>query len=531
MTLLPIVSRELLVRARQPGTHRLRWMAAGVALLMALPTLLGNYPTPAMMGRQLFSWLVGLAMAYCLLEGARQTADCLSGEKRDGTLGLLFLTPMKGFDVVLGKLVAASLNSIYTLLAIIPVLALPLLAGGVTGGEFARVMLVLANTMFFGLAIGMRVSSRNQDEMRALFTAMLLAVFSAVAPVAADLLQNMGPFTPRTIRWSLASPLGTLFLSWDRNFRGFGGWFWFSLALVHGSGWCLLLLAASKANRLAVQESPQDSVRQQARTHVEKGWRRRRCALERNPVGWLAARQRGAWMWVCLAVAAMVALPVATNLVPALFGWRVPMMGWGMITYSHLLVYFGVRFLIAYLACRFFNEARRTGTLELLLCIPLGRGAILRGQSAALWRVLLWPLLVGVCLQVVVGFWPVWESAMRYRLPVFSIVTQAAMLGADTLALATFGPWAALTAKRPAAAVAKTFFVAAFLPWILLKGMPVLMGGGQGIGLGNALNRFYGPLSPFLPLLIDLGIAWWAGAKLRRAFWGDASQRLEETLS
>ena len=57
----------------------------------------------------------------------------MSEEKREGTLGLLFLTDLKGYDVVAGKLVANSLNGFYALMAILPVVALALLMGGLTG--------------------------------------------------------------------------------------------------------------------------------------------------------------------------------------------------------------------------------------------------------------------------------------------------------------------------------------------------------------------------------------------------------------
>src|SRR5256885_5281345 len=63
----------------------------------------------------LFRALFGFAFVYCLFIGARLTADCLSEEKREGTLGLLFLTDLKGYDVVFGKLAATSVNSIYAL--------------------------------------------------------------------------------------------------------------------------------------------------------------------------------------------------------------------------------------------------------------------------------------------------------------------------------------------------------------------------------------------------------------------------------
>ena len=57
-------------------------------------------------GKALYTTLTGFAFGLCLLAGVLLTADCLSEEKREGTLGLLFLTDLKGYDVVLGKFMA-----------------------------------------------------------------------------------------------------------------------------------------------------------------------------------------------------------------------------------------------------------------------------------------------------------------------------------------------------------------------------------------------------------------------------------------
>src|SRR5262249_10875761 len=112
-----------------------------------------------------------------LFTGVRSTADCVSEEKRDGTLGLLFLTDLKGYDVVGGKLVATSLNSFYGLTAIFPMLAIPLLMGGVTSGEFWRISLVLANTFFFSLATGMFMSAVSNSARKAMAGTFTLVLF------------------------------------------------------------------------------------------------------------------------------------------------------------------------------------------------------------------------------------------------------------------------------------------------------------------------------------------------------------------
>src|SRR5882724_13160054 len=185
MTFLPIVGRELRVASRRRSTYWTRALTAVVTMLVAAFVFQesGNRP-PHELGGELFAVISVIAFIYCVCVGVPLTADCLSEEKREGTLGLLFLTDLKGYDVVGGKLVATSLNAFYGLTAIFPVLAIPLLMGGITNGEFWRMALVLANTFFFSLAIGMFVSSISKYPRRAMAaTTILLLIFSIGLPV------------------------------------------------------------------------------------------------------------------------------------------------------------------------------------------------------------------------------------------------------------------------------------------------------------------------------------------------------------
>src|SRR6266704_4006091 len=185
MTVLPIVERELRVAARRAGTYWLRLTAGFVAIAVfgwMLLTLLRDDVPSAAHGRYLFRALFGLAFAYCLFIGAWLTADCLSEEKRDGTLGLLFLTDLKGYDVVLGKLAATSVNSVYALLAIVPVISLPVQLGGVTAAELWQAAIVLLGTLFFSLSSGVLVSALSRDERKAMFATIFVALLAIFGP-------------------------------------------------------------------------------------------------------------------------------------------------------------------------------------------------------------------------------------------------------------------------------------------------------------------------------------------------------------
>src|SRR2546430_6213267 len=152
MTFLPIVERQLRESSRRPATYRMRSLLALAALAIWFFLLIVGSNSGIRKGMMLFIAISVLTLGFCLVAGIFLTADCLSEERREGTLGLLFLTELKGYDVVLGKLIATSLHAFYGLLAILPLLALPLLMGGVTVGEFWRVTLVLTTTLFFSLS-------------------------------------------------------------------------------------------------------------------------------------------------------------------------------------------------------------------------------------------------------------------------------------------------------------------------------------------------------------------------------------------
>ena len=205
MTFLPIVERELRERARWRSTYWVRGVAAFIATAVAMFVLMFMATaTTGAIGHGMMSTLAWLAFPFVVLEGLRHTADCLSAEKREGTLGLLFLTDLRGYDVVLGKFFASSLTSFYALLAMMPALAVPVLLGGVTGGEFWRLVLALMNALFFSLTAGMFISSISRNERRAwVGTFVLVSLFVVMIPAVSKSLHVpvVWKFSPSTAFW------------------------------------------------------------------------------------------------------------------------------------------------------------------------------------------------------------------------------------------------------------------------------------------------------------------------------------------
>ncbi|MCX6925576.1 MAG: hypothetical protein NT154_20560 [Verrucomicrobia bacterium] len=158
MTVLPVIARELRASARQPFTYYLRML--GVAVLLVVGLLFGmRWGFDPAFGRQLFSVLHCSLFSAIWLLVPMLTADCISRERREGTLGLLFMTPLKGTDIVVAKGLVHGLRAVTLGLAVVPVLTIPFLVGGVSWNEAVMSVVINANAMCWALAAGLLASA------------------------------------------------------------------------------------------------------------------------------------------------------------------------------------------------------------------------------------------------------------------------------------------------------------------------------------------------------------------------------------
>ena len=158
MTLLPVIERELRAEARSPYCHWLRLTSATAALLYFW-IVARDYDGPAsLLGRRLFGALLPASILLTLVLTPQLTADCLSREKREGTLGLLFLTSLTATEIVLGKSLVHLLRAMTVLAALSPFFAVPLLLGGVQGGQVLVAILANVAAALVGFGIWIAVA-------------------------------------------------------------------------------------------------------------------------------------------------------------------------------------------------------------------------------------------------------------------------------------------------------------------------------------------------------------------------------------
>src|ERR1043166_6793493 len=294
MTLLPIVERELRVASRRRATYWLRFfLALAVFALWFLLMTFGPSAVPINRGQMVFLSLATLAFTCCLLSGVLLTADSLSQEKREGTLGLLFLTELKGYDVVLGKLIATSIHAFYGLGATLPLLTYSMLIGGVTFGEFWRFALTLIATLFLSLSVGVLISSRTRDTREAMGrTAAAIAALAVIPGFGGILVSILKTQFWRVLEWP--SPIYLFNLSFDSNFRLPGGPLQFiaSLFTVLLLGAGMLAFAGRDLSRVWREkaDSEETPLHTHSRWYSIFGPAFRAHAISGNPYYWLGSR-------------------------------------------------------------------------------------------------------------------------------------------------------------------------------------------------------------------------------------------------
>lgn len=472
MTLLPIVGRELRVRARKASTYWFRVSAATTAVLLVLllNLQLGSYSSSERLGSYIFAVLSWASLFLCLLAGMINTCDCVSEERREGTLGLLFLTDLKGYDIVFGKLAATSINAVFALVAIFPILAIPLLLGGLGVDELTRVLLTLGNAMFLSLAIGMAVSTLSQKERRALSATLLTVSFFAIGlPIVAAMLDEFsGSFFPDEILRIvlLPSPGYTLVLasvnsasnpSAAADFRT-------SLGLIHGMAWLLIVFSCWRLPR-----SWMDRPASAGGVRLRQRWKQwcfgagaerkafQTRLMEINSFFWVAARDR-----------------IKPTIVWGVFGLLGALWLWGFLenprdwteTPMHVMTMFicqlVLKIWVAMEASHRFGEDRQSGALELLLATPMSVARLVEGQLLALRRQFAGPVL----LVLTVDFFFL-QAERTDREWVLLVLAGMIEFIVDLIALAWVGMWLGLRSRSGTRATWGAIWRMLALPWAI----------------------------------------------------------------
>lgn len=497
MTLLPIAGREMRVAARRAGLYRQRFVSAiATTILFGFVYVLGQQENvaPSALSQRFFYMLSMAAFLYALTAGVYLTSDSLSQEVREGTLGLLFLTPLRGYDVVLGKLAASSLSAVYGMMAMLPILAIPLLMGGVSGAIFGQVAMLLLATLFFSLSFGMLISAWSRVERRAASGALAGVLFIAGGwPLLLVWAAESMPGVAIDDLWPLLLPSPGF--AFAHAFRGgmqsatVPVQFFLSVAAILGSGILFLALASRRIPR-SFQDRPEAGIVQGWRAALRR-WslgpaeariRQRRRWLEIHPILWLQGRHRWPRVvpWLVLGL-------VALGYFAGLAEWEDDWLSYPVCVLAVLAMHATLKIQVANAAGHGFTDARQSGLLALVLGTPLSVNEIIGGHRRALRRQFDHVAALVFALDIVLvsiaikdahvtwnqGDW--WDSFAPFLVAIV-------LLPIDYLALIRVGLWQSLIRKSGVRAARWTIFLILVMPW-------VAFGAGMAIWGTTALSR------------------------------------------
>jgi len=336
MNLRPIIARELRTSARRGTTYYSRLVPGLVLLIVAWfgDTGLAGNAAMVQLSANLFNVLHATLFSLIWLLVPLITADIISREKREDTLGLLLLTPLRAHEVVVAKAVNALISGAMLILASVPIIAIPIMFGGVTGGDLMRSCLINCSALIGAVTAGLLASSVSEKRGRAWAVCLLMAggcfsiIYSAMVMVEISfaywgqnrlaevfdwLIGNPGYlFALPVAGWVFAAGLDDTMLGISNS--GLGR---VIPAIIAAAGsflfaWIGIRFAAARvrghfdARFLTVRQQKVRSFFTRERFFAKGLNVRRAGLLERNPSAWLAGRKWSArltkWGWLFLSV-------------------------------------------------------------------------------------------------------------------------------------------------------------------------------------------------------------------------------------
>ena len=396
--------------SRRLGTYTSRFSIALLVFFVIVYALIfvvvaDGYPLHRA-GSDMFFAVSGIMIFLCNIAGIYLTADCLSEEKRNGTLGLLFLTNLRGYEVVLGKMSVGAIQAVLGLLSAVPMLVVPVLMGGVDPMLVLRMTFVLFATLFLSLSVGMACSAIFKSSKVTTGMALGVMLFLNFGPVFIyEILYGIfGRISVSGIReiYSLFST-GNIYLLAIDGRLGLGGQadFEWNISIIFVIGFSIfsILFAIWKTAR-TWQDQPEKTITDMVLQKSSNNMHRRSRVLDKNPLHWLAARKKFGpgvvWLGFVIVFTFMM---IVTNGFKYLLGLDSSTYGASssfLVTLWFVSAMF--KWWMAGAACERFRIDRGESALELLLSTPLEYKDFAKAHRDRIRWQFLWPIILILCL-------------------------------------------------------------------------------------------------------------------------------------
>ncbi|MDD8050233.1 MAG: ABC transporter permease [Verrucomicrobiota bacterium] len=388
-----VMQRELRETAWRKRTFITRALAV-LLMTFVLGLIASNINNVGSAGRRQIFQSLGIALT-CFIAFLLPilVADVIAAERERGTLGLLFLTPLRPLGIVLGKAVGRLLLILSLVVACGPVVAMTYLLGGVEAIEILKVLSAILVSVIWGGAFCLWISARSATVMSALiwsYVAGLLVVLFLPALQAALMYSSFNLLGDDAILLWAWHPIVCWVALFNTGGSWGGTWMWDFIPilgpLLVAAIWCLLavrrvsvyaanpqLLLPSRKGRKHARNRAREGAPAQANEEAQKAGRRwlsRLASLEKHPAIWLELNSGAGWnrQWL-----------VGCGLVPVLWllgeGADSNTLWWEIhefvLQWLLFLVGFGVMVAGVVAAAGSIAREVETGRFELLLLLPI----------------------------------------------------------------------------------------------------------------------------------------------------------------
>jgi ABC-type transport system involved in multi-copper enzyme maturation permease subunit len=398
-----VITRELRCASRSSLNYRLRVVVGAIAVFF-VGAALSDQAAGRESGLRLFAALHGALVAVILLIGPVMTADAISRERREGTLDLLFLTPLTGTQVISSKFFSQGLRMVSLWLVSLPIAMVPVLAGGVGPGIVAYSLCVQLTCIFIGLVSGLTVSIYFRKSLAAVIGSVILSLFVLTFDFAMLIPVGLPGLGSRSVPLDCVRALSIVF-GWPLftpRMPGTVGGPSTNVMLIFGGNALLVacfgvLWLRVLGNQLSIRVQDQgESARAVWLRRVflqpafwKKALRRSmHRKMEANPLIWLEYRTAWSRSARSVTVAVLVLAESYVMLVAPLSREFI---------FLQMLAGFALVLLICVTAASSFQKEKENGAFELLLVAPLSEEKIHSGRLRAVWSYYRPAALVFVC--------------------------------------------------------------------------------------------------------------------------------------
>ena len=487
---MPLIGREFRSASRQKRLYVMRVvmvLVLGIGLLQAaIMQMMLRRAGGGGGGSTVFVSQALIIFFFASIFVIAQSCGAISDERRRGTLGLLLLTPLRPWDVVLGKFVARCCEGFQICLVALPIIFVPFMMGGLSYGQVLAAFVLILAQMMLCASLTLCLSTWCRGAAAAFCGALVIL---GVIEIGAEILMQVGGFTFFSSFYNSSKPIIFMspFSALVRQFTmGSGDFAWsfvtLAVAMLFSVG--MLSLAALSLPRVldeAVGRRRASGIRPLKPT----ARRVRCCANENAPIYWLEwGRKASPWRWGWLA------LPVGLF---ALIGY-LPQVEWMM-----MMVMMGIgwvawlmNMVMAVSVARGVQAQKQERILELMMATPIRDKEWVNQRLRSAWSAYGVPVLIMVFSGIACSLFFGSYGADPMRIQTVSLLVSLIGSLASWYMLAVIAIWVGLGAKSAGEAVGKLvlYYVVwhiassmlATLFWIPMMVAGPFMGGIAGMG-------------------------------------------------